>query len=849
MIANSKSINFVPIVKYFDNSNLQNDEIIKNILEFNKNGIPFEEIAVMCRVNYPLKLLEEAIEKINKKNKVGSSEEHCKDDQIKYVALINDDGDTKPKSKIGHITLTTIHRIKGLEYAVTFLIDCNDSRFPSETDKLSICEERRLFYVAVTRAKQYLYLFFSGDPPKKQQEKKIYKVTRFIQELNRNVYNFINYDKKFYSYEDYRSIKWITGVTETIKLLNESDIAKLRDSDILPKVNPIITKIHDKYEFNNFITTYYLQADFGEFIDRYLTRSIGQRNNASNGLIDVPTIIIISACQFTNQELIIYKKYEMNFRFNMKKITTKTPDWKYSVLLSENDRKLDGLKKIEVNDKLIIKSIIQKILITATRFNIDATLLVNCFSIKSIIPDRIKKKLIESYRKYSDNNNMSNEIGYDIYNISLCGTILNGRRRLLYKNVYDNFREGYDFLYDDMNKYINNLNPEFTNLECKKFIKNNDYDIMGEIDLLDIDNNKIIDFKCSSSDKMKLEWILQLLAYLAIIKKSYTDVIIKELEVYNPMQGEIYTLSVENWNKQDEYLAYLYEIRVRQITRNLNIDDEYVEVHFPIKYDNFDNLTEKDNIMINPIEKLENNIKIKQHDIYDLRKMFGEDHSIILNNLVNKKSQFINHISLISKFSSYNNKKYMVVDTETTGLPEKSTVGGLPYYTDLNKYKNARMIQICWAIFDEENLEELENIYIIPNGFQIKNTHIHGITMEMCKHGENLRSVLSKFIQSVDKVKYIVGHNISFDTHIICSELYRNKFDNAIELVKSKQQICTMKETVHLKIDGTLKAAKLIKLYKFLFNKEFDNQHNAKYDVLATAEVFSELVKRKLIEF
>lgn len=56
-----------------------------------------------------------------------------------------------------------------------------------------------------------------------------------------------------------------------------------------------------------------------------------------------------------------------------------------------------------------------------------------------------------------------------------------------------------------------------------------------------------------------------------------------------------------------------------------------------------------------------------------------------------------------------------------------------------------------------------------------------------------------------------------------------------------------MEKSIPLKVDGYLKAPKLIKLYKFLFGKEFEHQHNAKYDVLATADVFIELNKRNLI--
>jgi DNA polymerase III epsilon subunit-like protein len=65
--------------------------------------------------------------------------------------------------------------------------------------------------------------------------------------------------------------------------------------------------------------------------------------------------------------------------------------------------------------------------------------------------------------------------------------------------------------------------------------------------------------------------------------------------------------------------------------------------------------------------------------------------------------------------------------------------------------------------------------------------------------------------------------------------------------MEKKEMICTMEKSIPLKVDGFLKPSKLIKLYKFLFGKEFEHQHNAKYDVLATSEVFRELVKRKLV--
>ncbi len=62
------------------------------------------------------------------------------------------------------VHLLSIHASKGLEYEEVYVIDLMDGRFPNR--KLmsrggSIDEERRLFYVAVTRAKDLLYLSFA----------------------------------------------------------------------------------------------------------------------------------------------------------------------------------------------------------------------------------------------------------------------------------------------------------------------------------------------------------------------------------------------------------------------------------------------------------------------------------------------------------------------------------------------------------------------------------------------------------------------------------------------------------------------------------------------------------------
>ena len=62
------------------------------------------------------------------------------------------------------VHLLSIHASKGLEYKEVYVIDLMDGRFPNRklmSRSGSIEEERRLFYVAVTRAKDRLYLSYA----------------------------------------------------------------------------------------------------------------------------------------------------------------------------------------------------------------------------------------------------------------------------------------------------------------------------------------------------------------------------------------------------------------------------------------------------------------------------------------------------------------------------------------------------------------------------------------------------------------------------------------------------------------------------------------------------------------
>ena len=86
------------------------------------------------------------------------------------------------------VTLTSIHQAKGLEWKVVFLIWLVQGQFPNgrilETENRAMLEEeRRLFYVALTRAKDELYLTYPMTNPKSYSGEVICRPSAFLDEF------------------------------------------------------------------------------------------------------------------------------------------------------------------------------------------------------------------------------------------------------------------------------------------------------------------------------------------------------------------------------------------------------------------------------------------------------------------------------------------------------------------------------------------------------------------------------------------------------------------------------------------------------------------------------------------
>ena len=185
---------------------------------------------------------------------------------------------------------------------------------------------------------------------------------------------------------------------------------------------------------------------------------------------------------------------------------------------------------------------------------------------------------------------------------------------------------------------------------------------------------------------------------------------------------------------------------------------------------------------------------------------------------------------------------FLFFDTETTGLPKN-------YDEPASNTKNwPRLVQLAWILTDARCRRLSSHCMIVkPDGFSIPFAaeDVHGISTSVAlQKGRPLREVITAFLKDAKLAKYFVGHNISFDQNVVGAELHRLGIDDTISTAPA---ICTMKETVDfcaLECDDDCdemigyKYPSLQELHMKLFNKEFDNAHDAMADVSATLKCF-----------
>lgn len=178
---------------------------ISDLIDFIINEIKYDEYLRNDDELYRLENINELKDSITtfQKENVNSTLY----DYLQEVALYSESNDNVTDNNF--VTLMTVHASKGLEFKNIFILGFNDEIFPSGRSILdgTIAEERRIAYVAMTRAKENLFITSSGGV--NYQNNNSAKIpSRFISEIsNSNCLDIIEEVSPWEKYDNNNSFK------------------------------------------------------------------------------------------------------------------------------------------------------------------------------------------------------------------------------------------------------------------------------------------------------------------------------------------------------------------------------------------------------------------------------------------------------------------------------------------------------------------------------------------------------------------------------------------------------------------------------------------------------------------
>ena len=181
---------------------------------------------------------------------------------------------------------------------------------------------------------------------------------------------------------------------------------------------------------------------------------------------------------------------------------------------------------------------------------------------------------------------------------------------------------------------------------------------------------------------------------------------------------------------------------------------------------------------------------------------------------------------------------YFCFDTETTGLPSKRHAS----YKDLEAYEQCRILSIGWYLLDPLFHKIEKRYFVVKPDFDECCCHpraeeVHGISFDnACMKGVKFDVVLDALQSALCQCEFIVGHNVAFDIHVLKHELWRRQRHTFLDVIRDKKVFCTMKFAC-MKF-GWPKYPKLVDLYQFLFQEDFEHAHHALADVRACKNCF-----------
>jgi DNA polymerase III epsilon subunit-like protein len=523
-----------PQVHYFQNAAVQYEFVKDKILEYRKHGYKLSQMAVLCPQNSYLYQLEEVLTQENVPN-----------------VLLEGKTDVRTRIRTDHVCLCTIHKSKGLEWDIVFIIQMNDEIFPSKKDYTDVSESRRLFYVAVTRAKNLLHITYAPIFNSKY-------VCRFVSEVHPKYYFSHNITPECIGYSTANYEDKTTWLSKFVERLNGHDYTYMKNTGLFPESfgSQQTFRLYPPFEYKPFIKENEIYADYGIFLNVLMSRIIGETWPQSNGFQLEAAVLAVHSIRMDYQEFKVYQKHKNSFVHNLESIApymeNMYKNMRLILSLFLSTKYCQDIEHIESADINVIMSILRKLYEKSVETGI-AFHHIPIFT-ERFLPSTFQETISRSYETFTDREKSWKAILWDIWEVSKCTQIVRDRRRrLLYKHIEPKHIYSYNTLYNYMCNTIIPFIGDMGTPSCHgKYVCENG---MQECIPLRVDD-VIIDYTCSNDDKVKADTLVRLLCCKAMVEES-TDHRIRRVGVLNLLRGHISMYDVSSFNQGNALLRYV----------------------------------------------------------------------------------------------------------------------------------------------------------------------------------------------------------------------------------------------------------------------------------------------------
>ena len=334
----------------------------------------------------------------------------------------------EPKERT--IFLSTFHGSKGLEWDNVFIVRLNDEVFPQQKDEDGVLQERRLFYVAVTRARKKLSLTYSRNPK---------SLSRLVREIHRPLLVWRGLPN--YELSDLSAQISPTSVQDWVSILTGEDYRVIKQLRLLPKIDLGPGPGSQQYVSPYWWAEQGMSTEFYDFLRAFWFREVGILHPESGGCWDREAQAVIWTVKIAAEDAVFFEAHRSLFEDLATKFFGSTergkapPQIYYTEVLAAIP--LATVNSLEQADLIRIIQIVHKMrtVLYNLRFANIALTDLRFANIRHSPPQETRCDLIEAWRVYTNGEGLSATMSRAelnaIYQVGLCRSLAMGRAGVL----------------------------------------------------------------------------------------------------------------------------------------------------------------------------------------------------------------------------------------------------------------------------------------------------------------------------------------------------------------------------------------------------------------------------------